>query len=106
MSGLFSYFNGTFEEFLQIAPLNIGGLIKCKLDIPANDGFVHVIDNYAYRHIKSIVKGKCKNGNEALVYTKQIGEMTYTLIQEVRRGHKELAVSTLYKTRKKETHRR
>ena len=54
----------------------------------------------------SVLSGKCNNGNDALIYSKRIGDMNYTLIQEVRKGHKELAVSTLYKQRKKETHRR
>lgn len=47
--------------------------------------------------------GTCRNGNPAIIYTKDIDELTYTLIEEVRTGHSELAASTLYKRKKKLT---
>ena len=47
--------------------------------------------------------GKCNNGNPAIIYTKDIDDITYTLIEEVRTGHLELATSTLYKRKKKLT---
>lgn len=47
--------------------------------------------------------GVCKNGNQAIIYSKNIEELTYTLIEEVRTGHYELATSTLYKRKKKLT---
>lgn len=47
--------------------------------------------------------GTCKNENPAIIYTKDLDELTYTLIEEVRTGHSELAASTLYKRKKKLT---
>ena len=43
------------------------------------------------------------NGNQGLIYTKNINDEIYTLIEEVRTGHSELAVITLYKRKKKLT---
>ena len=45
----------------------------------------------------------CTNGNQGIIYTKTISEETYILIEEVRTGHSELAVTTLYKRKKKLT---
>ena len=47
--------------------------------------------------------GLCRNGNPAVIYTKDIDGRTYTLIEEIRKGHSELATSTLYKRIKKLT---
>ena len=57
-----------------------------------------ILSNY-----DSCSPGKCNNGNHAIIYTKEIEEVTYTLIEEVRTGHSELATSTLYKRKKKLT---
>ena len=51
----------------------------------------------------SIQLTACGNGNQGLIYTKDINDMTYTLLEEVRTGHSELAVTTLYKRKKKLT---
>ena len=46
---------------------------------------------------------QCKNGNPGLFYTKDINDYTYSLIEEIRNGHSELATTTLYKKKKKLT---
>ncbi len=51
----------------------------------------------------SVEPVRCKNGNSGYLYTKDIGDATYILIEEVRTGHSELAVTTLYKRKKKLT---
>ena len=51
----------------------------------------------------SVEPVRCKNGNSGYLYTKDINDTTYTLIEEVRSGHSELAVTTLYKRKKKLT---
>ena len=51
----------------------------------------------------SIQPTKCANGNQGLIYTKKINDEIYTLIEEVRKGHSELAATTLYKRKKKLT---
>ena len=51
----------------------------------------------------SRTSGLCRNGNPAVIYTKDIEDQTYTLIEEIRKGHSELAASTLYKRKKKLT---
>ena len=43
---------------------------------------------------------QCKNGNPGLIYTKSIADEIYVLIEEVRRGHLELATTTMYKKKK------
>ena len=47
--------------------------------------------------------GYSKNGNPVVIYVKDIENQTYTLIEEIRKGHSELATSTLYKRKKKLT---
>ena len=54
-------------------------------------------------HYDSCSSSICRNGNPAILYTKEIGDQMYTLIEEIRRGHSELATSTLYKRKKKLT---
>ena len=54
-------------------------------------------------HADGITPVQCKNGNPGYIYTKCINEETFTLIEEVRNGHSELAVTTLYKRKKKLT---
>ena len=46
---------------------------------------------------------QCRNGNPGLIYTKDINDETYTLVEEIRKGHSELATTTLYKRKKKLT---
>ena len=58
---------------------------------------------FIFTNYDSCFPGKCNNGNHAIIYTKEIEEVTYTLIEEVRTGHSELATSTLYKRKKKLT---
>ena len=43
------------------------------------------------------------NGNPGLIYTKSIADEIYVLIEEVRRGHLELATTTMYKKRSSPT---
>lgn len=51
----------------------------------------------------SVTPTICANGNRGIIYTKDINDETFTLIEEVRTGHSELAVTTLYKRKKKLT---
>jgi hypothetical protein len=46
---------------------------------------------------------QCKNGNPGKIYTKDLEEQTYILIEEIRKGHSEMAITTLYKRKKKLT---
>lgn len=54
-------------------------------------------------HPGSVKTTICKNGNQGMIYTTDISDETYILIEEVRTGHSELAVTTLYKRKKKLT---
>jgi len=54
-------------------------------------------------HADEITPVQCKNGNPGYIYTKSTNDETFTLIEEVRKGHSELAVTTLYKRKKKLT---
>ena len=56
-----------------------------------------------FSNYDSCSSGNCKNGNQAIIYNKDTEDLTYTLIEEVRMGHAELAASTLYKRKKKLT---
>ena len=56
-----------------------------------------------FSNYDSCSPGICNNGNPAIIYTKDIEDITYTMIEEVRKGHSELATSTLYKRKKKLT---
>ena len=51
----------------------------------------------------SRASGISKNGNPVIIYTKDIDNQTYILIEEIRKGHLELATSTLYIRKKKLT---
>ena len=134
MGTLFSYFDGSLEDFLiYIKEIQDNRLVKVKLG--SVESFYHVLDNFAVKHIMhrhggkreslrgqipvtasdlliipfifstydSCSLGKCNNGNPAIIYTKDIDDISYTLIEEVRTGHSELATSTLYKRKKKLT---
>lgn len=144
MSNLFSYYEGSLEDFLTyITGIEDNRLVKIKLspistleDIGIiNDSFIHVLDNFAVKHIlhrhggkreslrgqipvtisdlllipiifssfDSRSLGKCNNGNLAIIYAKDIDDVSYTLVEEVRTGHSELATSTLYKRKRKLT---
>ena len=143
MSTLFSYFEGSLEEYLEyINGIKDNQLVKIRLapasalvEIGIDDSFSHALDNFAVNHIlhrhggkREILRGQipitckdlylipdifsnydsltssiCKNGNPAVIYTKDIDDQIYTLIEEIRRGHSELATSTLYKRKKKLT---
>ena len=140
MSALFSYYEGSLEDYLTyISGIEDNRLVKIKLTPVSasegigiiNDSFTHVLDNFAVKHIlhrhggkreslrgqipvsvsdlllipiifstyDSFSLGKCNNGNPAIIYAKDIDDVSYTLIEEVRTGHSELATSTLYKRR-------
>ena len=56
-----------------------------------------------FSNYDSCSPGMCNNGNPAIIYSKDIDDISYTMIEEVRSGHSELATSTLYKRKKKLT---
>lgn len=56
-----------------------------------------------FSHYDSFKFSLCKNGNPAIIYTKDIEDMAYTLVEEIRTGHSELATNTLYKRKRKLT---
>ena len=56
-----------------------------------------------FSHYDSYIFSSCKNGNSAIIYTKDIEDVTFTLVEEIRTGHSELATSTLYKRKRKLT---
>lgn len=148
MSGLFSYFDGSLQDFLSyIKQIKDNSLVKIRLapvtpeflkslsSTQVTSSFNHVLDNFSVKHIQhrhggkreylrgqipvtfddfnyieiivskydSISEGQCSNGNKAIIYTKVIDEVAYTLVEEVRPGHSELAINTLYKRKKKLT---
>jgi hypothetical protein len=46
------------------------------------------------------VRTEIRNKKEVLIYEKTYSDITYNIVEEVRKGRKELAVVTFYKTRK------
>ena len=143
MDTLFSYFEGSLNDFLTyIQQIRDNRLVKTRLapataleDIGIDESYYHVLDNFAVNHIlhrhggkRELLRGQIpvsyrdlllipgifgncdsratglsKNGNPVVIYTKDIDNQTYTLIEEIRKGHQELATSTLYKRKKKLT---
>ena len=146
MKNLFNYFEGNLSSFLEEVYITKHQLIKvivCPIDIQLVSlssygldlNFMHVLDNYAVKHIMHRHSGKrerlrgqepvtlsdlllipeivlnfdtiktirCRNGNPGFIYTKDINDEIYTLVEEVRKGHSELATTTLYKRKKKLT---
>ena len=114
MSTLFSYFDGSLEEYLEyLNGIKDNQLVKIRLapasalvEIGIDDTFAHVLDNFAVNHIlhrhggkkeflrgqipitckdlclipdifsnyDSLTSGICRNGNPALIYTKDIDD--------------------------------
>lgn len=148
MGSLFSYFNGSLQDFLtyikenrdnSLAKVRLASVSSDSLTVLSSAGvdgtFYHVLDNFAVNHIRhrhgsrreilrgqspvtemdfhlisyivnnydSLTLGLCPNGNKAAIYTKDINDETFTLVEEIRPGHSELATSTLYKRKKKLT---
>ncbi|MBO4557074.1 MAG: hypothetical protein J5693_00530 [Bacteroidales bacterium] len=147
MKALFTYYEGTFEDFLKEAEATKDGLLK-SIVAPVSGSVVndlslfgvkidctwnHTVDNSAVRHaIKihgndreslrgqsqltlsdmlmiptivssydTITTSKNKRIQDTILYTKTIesGD-TYFFAEEVRKGRRELAASTLYKRKK------
>lgn len=78
MKNLFTYYSGSLDEFISTArSIRDNHLIKIQL---APSSLPEYLD-----------------------YTKDINDYTYSLIEEIRNGHSELATTTLYKKKKKLT---
>ena len=143
MKNLFNYYGGSLSSFLEEVYITKYQLIKvivCPIDVrlvlmssyELDHNFMHVLNNYAVKHIMHRHSGKrerlrgqepvtlsdlllipeivlnydtfktirCRNGNPGFIYTKDINDETYTLVEEVRKGHSELATTTLYKRKR------
>ena len=57
------------------------------------------------REYNSLTVSENAIGNPVLIYTFETDDAVLNYVEEIRKGRKELATCTLYKT-KKETHRR
>lgn len=114
MGSLFSYFNGSLQDFLtHIKEIKDNSLVKIrhrhggKKEIlrgqsPVTEMDFHLI-TYIVSNYESLTLGLSPNGNKAAIYTKDINDETITLVEEIRPGHSELATCTLYKRKKKLT---
>ena len=110
MKNLFTYYSGSLDEFIAAARSIIDNhLIKIQLapsSLPEYLGYSHVLDNFAVHHIMHRHSGnreRLRGQEPGLFYTKDINDYTYSLIEEIRNGHSELATTTLYKKKKKLT---
>lgn len=106
MGSLFSYFDGSLQDFLtHIKEIQDNSLVKIRLASVSSDSLTMLssagVDGSFY-HV-SLTLGLCPNGNKAVIYTKDINDETITLVEEIRPGHSELATCTLYKRKKKLT---
>ena len=127
MSNLFSYFDGSLEDFLAY--------IKDKVRLASVESFCHVLDNFAVKHIvtkhsndKEVLRGQIKiqesdfllipdivvnfdsclintprPGRTLITYSKTYDDCLYTYVEEIRKGRHELAGLTFYKRKRKLT---
>ena len=116
MSTLFEYYLGSLEEFIsQARVIGENRLMKTRLvpsSLPEYPDYWHVLDNFAVKHIMHRHSGKRERlrGQEPVTCQDllRISDIvlnadTIEPIQcknEVRRGHLELATTTMYKKKK------
>ena len=125
MSNLFSYFEGSMEDFLTyISEIKDNHLVKIRL-APV-EPFHHVLDNFAVNHIiakhandKEALRGQIKievsdfllipdivfHFDSCLIDSPRPGRtlIEYCYVQEIRKGRRELAGVTFYKRKRKLT---